>query len=423
MSEAAAIDPIMSKEEHAARAASMPIEAIDVADPDLFQQDVIWPYFERLRKDDPVHHAVSPEFGPYWSVTKYEDIMAVDTNHQVFSSSWEHGGITLFDQIQDFQLPMFIAMDPPKHDEQRITVQPIVAPANLKNWEGLIRERTGKILDSLPRGEVFDWVDNVSIELTTMMLATLFDFPFEERRKLTRWSDVATGRNNPEIVESDEQWRAELLECLEYFTDLWNQRVNSDRPGNDLITMLAHGEATKNMEPMEYLGNIILLIVGGNDTTRNSMTASLYGLNKFASEYDKLLADPGLIPNMVSEIIRWQTPLAHMRRTALEDIELGGKMIRKGDKVAMWYVSGNRDRDVFENADDIIIDRKNARRQMSFGYGIHRCVGNRLGELQLRILWEEILKRFDKIEVMDEPTRTRSVFVKGYTYMPVRIPA
>jgi cytochrome P450 len=234
---------------------------------------------------------------------------------------------------------------------------------------------------------------------------------------------VATGRNNPDIVESDEQWRAELLECLEYFTNLWNERVNSDTPGNDLISMMTHSDSTKNMDPMEYLGNIILLIVGGNDTTRNSMTASVYALNKFAGEYDKLLANPDLIPNLSSEIIRWQTPLAHMRRTALEDIELNGQMIKKGDKVAMWYVSGNRDADVFEDADTVIIDRANARRQMSFGYGIHRCVGNRLGELQIKILWEEILKRFPKIEVLEEPTRTKSVFVKGYTYMPVRIPA
>jgi len=400
----------------------MPLADINPAQRDLFQNDVIWPYFERLRKEAPVHKAYDEEFGEYWSVTRYEDIMAVDTNHHVFSSDWTNGGITLFDAPEDFRLPMFIAMDPPKHDQQRMTVQPIVAPNNLKKWEGLIRERTAFVLESLPRGETFDWVDNVSIELTTMMLATLFDFPFEERRKLTFWSDMTTA--DPKTLEGGrDEKRAHLLECLEYFTGLWNERVNSDRPGNDLITMLTRGESTKNMEPMEYLGNIILLIVGGNDTTRNSMTASVYALNKFPGEYDKLLADPDLIPNLSSEIIRWQTPLAHMRRTALEDIELNGTMIKKGDKVAMWYVSGNRDTDVFENADDVIIDRPNARRQMSFGYGIHRCVGNRLGELQIKILWEEILKRFPKIELMDEPTRTPGCFVKGYTHMPVRIPA
>jgi len=408
--------------DHTERAWSMPLADINPAQRDLFENDVIWPYFERLRKEAPVHKSFDEEFGPYWSVTRFEDIMAVDTNHHVFSSSWEHGGITLFDGPEDFQLPMFIAMDPPKHDEQRKTVQPIVAPNNLKNWEPLIRERTVKVLESLPRGETFDWVDNVSIELTTMMLATLFDFPFEDRRKLTFWSDMVT--TDPQTLEGgEEEWRGHLLECLAYFTELWNERVNSDRPGNDLITMLTRGESTKNMDPMEYLGNIILLIVGGNDTTRNSMSGSVYALNKFPGEYDKLIADPGLIPNFSSEIIRWQTPLAHMRRTALEDIELNGAQIKKGDKVAMWYVSGNRDADVFEDADKVIIDRPNARRQMSFGYGIHRCVGNRLGELQIKILWEEILKRFPKIELMEEPKRSPGCFVKGYKYMPVRIPA
>ena len=420
MSQAVA-DPQTDIEFHTERAWSMPLNEFNPAQRDLFQNDVIWPYFERLRKEAPVHKCFDEEFGEYWSVTSYEDIMAVDTNHHVFSSSWEHGGITLFDGPEDFQLPMFIAMDPPKHDEQRKTVQPIVAPNNLKSWEPLIRERTAMVLDSLPRGETFDWVDNVSIELTTMMLATLFDFPFEDRRKLTFWSDMVTTDANT-LEGGEEEWKGHLLECLAYFTELWNQRVNSDKPGNDLITMLTKGESTKNMDPMEYLGNIILRIVGGNDTTRNSMTGSVYALNKFPKEYDKLIANPDLIPNLSSEIIRWQTPLAHMRRTALEDFELHGKKIKKGDKVAMWYVSGNRDRTVFENADDVIIDRPNARRQMSFGYGIHRCVGNRLGELQIMILWEEILKRFPKIEVLAEPTRSPGCFVKGYTYMPVRIP-
>ena len=402
-------------------ASNIPLENINIADPKLFQQNKIWEYFLRLRNEEPVHYCKDSDFGPYWSITRYHDIMAVDTNHQQFSSSWEHGGITLFDQLDDFQLPMFIAMDPPKHTVQRKTVQGIVEPGNLKNWENLIRKRTGDVLDSLPRNEPFDWVDKVSIELTTMMLATLFDFPFHDRRKLTRWSDVATGRNNKDIVDNEEQWRSELLECLEYFTKLWNQRVNAE-PGNDLISMLAHGQNTRNMKPMEYLGNLILLIVGGNDTTRNSMTGGLYALNLFGGEYDKLLKKPELIPNMVSEIIRWQTPLAYMRRTAMQDVEIHGKHIKKGDKVAMWYVSGNRDDEIFEKPDDLWIDRPNARRQMAFGFGIHRCVGNRLAEMQLRVLWEEIVKRFPKIEVLEEPSRTFSAFVKGYTKMMTRIP-
>jgi cytochrome P450 len=318
---------------------------------------------------------------------------------------------------------MFIAMDPPKHDAQRKVVSPIVAPDNLAKLQVVIRERVGKILDGLPRNETFDWVDRVSIELTTQMLATLFDFPWEDRRKLTRWSDVATADEDSGIIESKEARVAELFECADYFMRLWNERVNNPNPGGDLISMMAHGEATRNMDRMEYLGNLILLIVGGNDTTRNSLTGGLYALSKNPAEWAKLKADHSLVENMVSEIIRWQTPLAHMRRTAVEDVELGGKLIKKGEKVVMWYVSGNRDTDVIPDADKFIIDRKNARHHLSFGFGIHRCVGNRLAEMQLKIVWEEILKRGLDLEVMGEPTRVLSSFVKGYEYMPVRINA
>ncbi|WP_454713490.1 cytochrome P450 [Caulobacter segnis] len=411
------------KEAARARAYSIPLEDYHIADPALFQADAMWPYFERMRNEDPVHWSKGDEeIGPYWSITRYNDIMTVDTTHQVFSSDAHLGGITIRDFDEDFVLPMFIAMDQPKHDIQRKTVSPIVSPPNLAKLEGVIRERAGQILDALPINEPFDWVDRVSIELTTQMLATLFDFPWEERRKLTRWSDVATASPESGIVESEDARRAELLECLGYFTNLWNERVNQTEPGSDLISMLAHGEATRNMPPMEYLGNVILLIVGGNDTTRNSITGGLYALSQNPREEAKLRADPSLIPNMVSEIIRWQTPLAHMRRTALEDFELAGKTIKKGDKVVMWYVSGNRDDTVIENADAFIIDRPQARRHLSFGFGIHRCVGNRLAEMQLKIVWEEVLKRFPKIEVLEEPKRVFSTFVKGYERMMVRIP-
>lgn len=284
----------------------------------------------------------------------------------------------------------------------------------------MIRQRTCAVLDALPEGETFDWVDTVSIELTTMMLATLFDFPFEERRKLTHWSDITFAIPQPGgIVESIEQRRDELLECLEYFTRLRSERV--DKPGDDLVSMLANNPDTKDMPPMEYLGNLLLLIVGGNDTTRNTMSGSIYGLNKFPEQFAKLAANPELIPKMVAEVIRWQTPLAYMRRTANEDCVIGGKQIKQGDQLLMWYVSGNRDEEVFADADVIDIERHNARQHLSFGFGIHRCMGNRLAEMQLRILWEEILQRFERIEVLAEPERTLSSFVKGYTHMPVRV--
>ena len=404
-----------SLEEARRHAREMPLDALDVSDWSLFRNDTLWPYFERLRNEDPVHFHPDGWAGPYWSVTGFHDIKAVEANHEVFSSRLN---ITIVDQPEDFLTPSFIAMDPPEHDVQRKAVNPVVWPRNLMRLEPIIRDNVTEILDGLPVGETFDWVDTVSIELTTRMLATLFDFPFEERRKLTRWSDVATGGPETGLVADQAQRRAELRECLEVFTRLRDRRIGNE-DGIDLISMLARSEATRDMPPMELLGNLLLLIVGGNDTTRNSISGGVLALNRFPEQYDKLRQRPDLIGNMVSEIIRWQTPLAHMRRTALEDVELRGRKIGKGDKVVMWYVSGNRDGEVFDRADEFIIDRANARRHIAFGYGIHRCMGSRLAEMQLRILWEELLARFHVVEVVGAPKRTRSNFVRGYTELPV----
>ncbi len=403
-------------------AQALPLNGIDVSQPALFRDDTVGALFARLRREDPVHYCADSEYGPYWSVTRYKDIMEVEVNHGVFSSDIWSGGITIRDTPKEHRRPSFISMDPPLHDDQRKTVSPIVAPGNLADMEAVIRERTCSVLDSLPRNETFNWVEKVSIELTTRMLATLFDFPFEDRRLLTYWSDVATvDLKSGGPIDTEEKRSAELAKCLEYFTRLWNERVNVP-PRNDLVSMLAHSPATRNMSPVEFLGNTMLLIIGGNDTTRNSMSGGLHGLLANPAEFAKLRANPGLIPNMVPEIIRWTTPLAHMRRTAVSDYTLGGKAIRKGDKVVMWYLSGNRDEAAIEQADRFIIDRARPRQHISFGFGIHRCVGNRLAELQLKILWEEMLPRFPVIELAGEPVRTFSNFVHGFTHLPVRIP-
>ena len=399
---------------------ALPLEDLNPGQPALFQQDAMWPFFARLRREAPVHYTRESEFGPYWSITKYKQIMQIEANHEAFSSDAYRGGIAIRDPEPDFVMPMFIAMDPPRHDLQREAVNPVISPTNLARLEILIRERAAQILDRLPVGEVFDWVETVSIELTTQMLATLFGFPQEERRKLTRWSDVATTIPGAGIVETEQARQAELLECLMRFTDLWNQRVNA-QPAGDLISLMAHSPATRQQTPMEYLGNLVLLIVGGNDTTRNSISGGVLALNTFPDQYTKLLANPGLVPNMVPEIIRWQTPLAHMRRTATRDIAFGGQQIRAGDRVVMWYVSGNRDEDAIEHPDAFDIERARPRRHLSFGFGLHRCLGERLAELQLRVMWEEILARFGRIEVVEEPRRVYSSFVKGYERMLVRI--
>ncbi len=404
-------------------ASELSIDEINPANPHLFREDRWHDYFARLRSEDPVHLNTLETSGRYWSITRYEDVRAVDGDWKNFSS--EPGivlGLRPGTPLPDGSSPTrpFIAMDPPEQTEQRKTVRGISAPSSLKNLDPLIRERTVAVLDSLPERETFDWVDTVSIELTTLLLATLFDFPLEDRRKLTRWSDIVFAVPEPGgVIESRAQRNQEFAEMLDYFEGLWEERRKN--PGHDLVSMLAHGEATRDIPTQDHLGNLLLLIVGGNDTTRNTMSGSVYGLNKFGDQYDKLIANPGLVPGMVPEIIRWQTPLSYMRRTATQDVEIGGKQILRDDQVLMWYISANRDEEVFANADAIDIERPNADRHLSFGYGVHYCMGSRLAELQLRILWEEILQRFERIEVQEEPERTFSSFVKGYTKLPVQV--
>lgn len=408
---------------------SIPLEKLDPAHPSLFEANKMMPYFERLRAEDPVHLTEDSMWGPFWSITSYKDVMYVDSHHEEFSSDIINGGIRLggrpnrdMDTTSMFHLPMFIMQDPPKHDEQRMVVTPMFTPKHLQELRGLIQERACRILDNLPRNQEFNWVREVSVELTGQMLATLFDIPQEDRHKLIYWSDCVENLGNPEFFETAEEGFKELWKCWEYFDAVWKERKARSEPGNDLISMLVNGESTRDMPPNEFLGNMLLLIVGGNDTTRNSISGGVLALNQFPAEYDKLRANPGLIPKMVPEIIRWQSPVAHMARTAMTDVEIGGKLIKRDDKVVMWYLSGNRDESEIENANQFIIDRDNPRKHLSFGFGIHRCVGNRLAEMQLNILWEEIIKRFDRIDVVGEPKYLRSNFIRGIRELPVSIP-
>jgi cytochrome P450 len=408
------------------RAQQEPLATLNPADRDLFLTDTVLPYFERLRRDAPIHYCPESEFGPYWSITRYKDIQAIELDWQHFSSE---PNIVLFDGMvgredTKMELSSFITMDPPRHTVQRKAVRPSVSPRQVRQMEDLIRERAATVLDSLPIAEEFDWVDRVSIELTTQMLATLFRFPFEERRKLTRWSDVTTAVPGDGIIESWQQREDELNDCLKTFLEIWDERAAAE-PDFDLLSMLAHAPATADMNtrPYELLGNMLLLIVGGNDTTRNSMTGGVLALNEYPGEYDELRANHALIPNMVDEMIRWQTPLAYMRRTVTSDVEYGGAKLKQGDKVVLWYLSANRDEDVFPDGDRLDINRPNAREQLAFGTGIHFCLGAHLGRLQLRVLWEEVIKRFSHVEVTGSPTRVRSNFVRGYSHLPVKLHA
>ena len=403
--------------------ADTPLDEIDPSRPELFALDRWQSVFARLRREDPIHYCRDSVFGPFWSLTSYKPIVHVESLPDIYSSAWYNGGFTILDSTDDpsAALPMFIGMDRPQHTEQRRTVSPAFTPSEMVRLSDNLRQRTGETLDRLPVGEAFDWVDAVSIELTTQMLAIVFDFPWEDRRKLTWWSDWMgdiVAALDPELGPK----RAEIMwDAAQYFQRLWAERKAMTEPGPDLLSMMAHSDALGGMDERNFLGNITLLIVGGNDTTRNSMSGLAWFMTQYPEEREKLECDPSLIRNAVSETIRKQTPLAHMRRTATEDAELFGKQIKKGDKLVLWYLSANRDEEVFEDPDRWIVDRDNARRQLAFGYGIHRCVGARLAELQLQILLEELAARRLRPVVTGTPERVVSNFVHGFKTLPVTL--
>ncbi|MEE4539162.1 MAG: cytochrome P450 [Erythrobacter sp.] len=404
----------------------------DVSRSDIYMEDRWQPIFAQMQEAGPLHYIPESPFGPYWAVVGHKAIQHIEALPETFSSSWEYGGITILERLSDEEvaasgdegrreLPMFIAMDRPQHTGQRRTVAPKFTPSAMTAMEPQIRKRTGELLDMLPRGEVFDWVDTVSIELTTGMLAILFGFPWEDRRLLTFWSDWSGDTELATVRELDEMRWGFLREMGAYFQSLWIERTQDKEPGDDLISMMVHSEAMNQMSPEEFMGNLVLLIVGGNDTTRNTMSGIVHLLDKFPDQRELLEQNPDLIPNAVQECLRMQTPLAHMRRTCTEDTEVFGQTIKKGDKVVLWYLAANHEESVFADPHTLDIRRENAKRHIAFGYGIHRCVGARLAELQLRVLLEEMHKRRMRVHVVGDVERVRANFVHGFRKLEVKV--
>lgn len=401
----------------------------DLSRSDIYFEDRWQPIVAEMQAAGPLHYIPESPYGPYWSVVGHKAIQHIEALPDVFSSSWEYGGITILERVEvedmsastQRELPMFIAMDRPEHTGQRRTVAPKFTPSGMAAMEDEIRQRTGELLDTLPRGEVFDWVDKVSIELTTGMLAILFGFPWEDRRHLTFWSDWSGDTELAGVRELDDLRWEFLHEMAAYFQSLWIERTHDKEPGDDLISMMIHSPAMNQMRPEEFIGNLVLLIVGGNDTTRNSMSGFVHALDKFPDQRKLFEENPDVIPNAVQEMLRMQTPLAHMRRTCTEDTEVFGQTIKKGDKVVLWYLAANHEEEIFPAPHKLDLHRENARRHIAFGYGIHRCVGARLAELQLRVLLEEMHKRRMRVHVAGDVERVRANFVHGFRKLEVEI--
>ncbi|MEP2735748.1 MAG: cytochrome P450 [Erythrobacter sp.] len=399
------------------------IAPFDVSDETRFVKDNWHEQFAQLRAEMPVSYCPDSAFGPYWSVVTHDLISKVELDHQTYSSSYALGNITITDPPSESNLQNFIAADPPVHTAQRKVIQPAFNPSQMRMREEQVRPFCSDLLDGIPIGETFDWVDRVSVEQAIGMLCILFDMPHSDLTDLRRWSDYAGGVSAEHMTDEwRAEWMAQMQQMLARFDELMDDKRGQE-PGDDLLSRMVHSDAMGNLNPLERLSNIALLIVGGNDTTRNSMSGLVLALHQFPDALEKLRADPSLIPNAAQEIIRWQSPVLHMRRTTTCDTELGGQHIAKGEKVVMWYNSANRDEAIFPNGDAFDVARDNARRHLGFGHGIHRCVGARLAEIQIGTLIEEIVNRGWRITPQDGIERLSSPFLRGITKLPVKVEA
>jgi cytochrome P450 len=392
---------------------------LDVSRVERFAANSHWPLFARLRREAPVHYCAESAYGPYWSITRLTDIIAIEKAHNVFSS---RGNIIIGDVPPEYDEPAFATFDPPEHTRDRGAAAPAVSPARLPRIEPEIRAAIAALLDKLPRGQTFDWAHGVSEQITMEMVAALFDWPREDKTSLPYWCEVMTTTPRLDGIVTSFAQRAAVLETFKAeVMRVWHERARKGQ-GEDVLSQLARHPETRAMvdDPRRVVG-IVSLIAGANEAARGALTGGVLAFHEFPEQWLRLRTDPSLVSSAVSEIVRWQSPILHMRRTATEDIEFRGKLLHQGARVVLWYCSANRDEEVFDDAEAFVIDRPQVRRHAGYGFGIHRCFGRYVAELELRILWEEVLKRFSRIEVVAAPKRLASNFSAGFESLMVHV--
>jgi cholest-4-en-3-one 26-monooxygenase len=392
---------------------------IDVFDPDLYVAGIPHERFRQLRHQAPVYFHAEPAGPGYWALTRYDDVVKVSKDPLTFSSA--RGGTNIEDLTEESLSQvrmMMLNMDPPQHQQFRRLVSIGFTPRMIRALEPRIRATADSIIDKVASRGHCDFVEEVAAELPLQVIAELMGIPLEDRHKVFAWSNRLVGFDDPEFSTSREDGTLAAMEMWAYATQLAESRRN--RAGTDLVTTLINAEIEgERLTGTEFEAFFLLLAVAGNETTRNLISGGMLALIEHPQARERLLAELGLIPSAVEEMLRYVTPVMHFRRTATRATEIRGQRIEAGDKVVMYYTSANRDEDVFENPDAFEVARS-PNDHLAFGVGEHFCLGASLARLEIRVMFEELLERLPDIELAGPVRRLRSSFINGYKRIPVR---
>lgn len=397
----------------------MRLEDIDIYDPDVYVRGVPHDVFAFLRREAPVFFQKEPNGRGYWALLKHEDVAMVGKDPGRFSS-WR-GGTNIQDyppeDLDQIRL-MMVNMDPPEHAKFRRLASTGFTPRMVARLEPRIREVTKEILDKVaPLGEC-DFVTSIAAELPLQVIAELLGVPHEDRHELFNWSNRLIGFDDPEFQTSLEDARAAAFEVWQYANKLASERAG--KKGDDLVSVLMNAEIEgERLTEMEFDSFFLLLAVAGNETTRNLISGGMLALMEHPEQRKRLLDDPSLVPSAVEEMLRWVTPVMYFRRTATRDTEVRGQKIREGDKVCIYYTSANRDEAVFKDSMRFDVGRT-PNEHLAFGGGEHFCLGASLARLEIRVMFEELLRRMPDLELAKPPRRLRSNFINGYKELRVR---